>query len=293
MAGKRKSRINTLKEKKDMKRARRRRKLLMKKKKETCDKTDVTSVESELAKYKSMSRCYWERWQWELTQRKYEMRKRISSCGREHCVSTKLHEVDLSMLQDPGSEPVFVGRGSFGVVRLQVFRDIKVAVKELLPHTLLNDVQQEVSILASLSHPLLPFLFGVHTSSKPYKIIMQFHGLNNFSTSVTLYEAISKNLFKSPSIWLILSLQILQAFTYLHEEVPVIHNDVTTENVLVTNSFTDDTVVQIVVIDFGKASKANSGKKYNMSDTEKSSYMVKYPYLAPELIEGCVKENMA
>ena len=42
--------MNTLKEKKDMKRARRRRKLLMKKKKETCNKTDVTSVESELAK---------------------------------------------------------------------------------------------------------------------------------------------------------------------------------------------------------------------------------------------------
>ena len=65
-------------------------------------------------------------------------------------------------------------------------------------------------------------------------------------------------LIKSPSIWLILSLQILQAFTYLHEEVQVIHNDVTTKNVLVTNSFTDDTVVQIVVTDFGKASKAKS-----------------------------------
>lgn len=61
----------------------------------------------------------------------------------------------------------FVGRGSFGVVPIQVFRDIKVAVKELLPHTVLEDVQQEASILASLSHPLLPFLFGVHTSRKP------------------------------------------------------------------------------------------------------------------------------
>ena len=84
----------------------------------------------------------------------------------------------------------------------------------------------------------------------------------------------------------------MQAFTYLHEEVQVIHNDVTLKNVLVTNSFTDDTVVQIVIIDFGKASKANSGKMYNLSDTEKSSYMVKYPYLAPELIEGRVKENV-
>ena len=37
------------------------------------------------------------------------------------------------------------------------------------------------------------------------------------------------------------------------------------KNVLVTNSFTDDTVVQIVVIDFGKASKANSGKMYNVT----------------------------
>ena len=64
------------------------------------------------------------------------MRKRISSCGREHCVSTKLHEVDLSMLQDPGSEPVFVGRGSFGVVRLPVFRDINCACATVVTNVL-------------------------------------------------------------------------------------------------------------------------------------------------------------
>ena len=59
------------------------------------------------------------------------------------------------MLTDPTSSnmlELYVGRGSFGVVKLQLFRGIKVAVKELLPRTNLLDVRHEAQILSKLRY---------------------------------------------------------------------------------------------------------------------------------------------
>ena len=47
------------------------------------------------------------------------------------------HEIDPEYLLDPILEgkrcELYIGRGSFSVVRLQTYRDIVVAVKEMLP----------------------------------------------------------------------------------------------------------------------------------------------------------------
>ena len=51
-------------------------------------------------------------------------------------------EIDPTMLQNPVQKAAehYVGRGSFGIVKVKVFRGILVAVKEFLPRSLKTDV---------------------------------------------------------------------------------------------------------------------------------------------------------
>ena len=74
------------------------------------------------------------------------------------------------------------------MVRLQYYRGMKVAVKEFLPHSMKSDV---VTILSMLNHPNLPYMFGMCTSSLPYRIILQFHGVG-FETVTFIKELVNK-----------------------------------------------------------------------------------------------------
>ena len=108
-------------------------------------------------------------------------------------VSSQFQEIEPSLLINPVQkngqiEDVFVGRGCFAVVKLQLFRGIKVAVKEVLPRTVLSDVHHEASIIMRLSHPYVTYLFGVCTHQHPYKIVMQFEGIANNTTTLTLKD---------------------------------------------------------------------------------------------------------
>ena len=253
--------------------------------------------------YRRMARSFWERWQWELRQRKEAMVREKSaflSSLRGGSTSTpvfQLHEVDHTLLHDPEVEgskvEMFLGRGSFGIVKLQTFRGIKVAVKEMLPQTVLCDVRHEAHILAKLSHPFVPYLFGVCTASQPYRIVMQFHGIAHNAVSLTLFEAITKKTILEGYTWLGLCAQIMEALHYLHEEVGILHNDITANNILVTDSMTEgnESVLQIVLIDFGKATMADDGRKYNLSDVEKAEYTRRYPQMAPEVVDGVTRQT--
>ena len=63
------------------------------------------------------------------------------------------------MLYDPvvdgTSKEVYLARGCFGIVCLKIYRGLQVAVKRLLPRSLLTDVKNEATTLASLCHPYL------------------------------------------------------------------------------------------------------------------------------------------
>ena len=91
--------------------------------------------------YKRMSRSYWERWNWELQKRKeamaLEFKRAFNSASVPQHSSAEFHEIDPATLSDPeglaDEMELYIGRGSFGVVKLQVYRGIHVAVKELLP----------------------------------------------------------------------------------------------------------------------------------------------------------------
>ena len=60
---------------------------------------------------------------------------------------------------------------------MQLYRGIPVAVKQFLPRTVVQDVVNEAEILLQLSHPNLPYLFGVCVTKKPYLIVTQFEGI--------------------------------------------------------------------------------------------------------------------
>ena len=48
----------------------------------------------------------------------------------------------------------------------------------------------------------------------------------------------------------------------------------------------------VVLVDFGKATKKDDSKQYNLSDAEIIEYLKKYPHIAPELIEGEIKQSV-
>ena len=168
---KRKSRLNTKQERNGMKRLRRNRKMKDRKMREvTMSKALETEQahrkesESKLYVQKSIARCFWERWQWEVHNRRQLLSK--ASHQSSHMPSRPaligVREIDSSELQPSDGDSTYIGRGSFGVVKLVRYRGIDVAVKELLPHTLLVDVQHEATIMSRLSHPSMPLLFGIY-----------------------------------------------------------------------------------------------------------------------------------
>ncbi len=137
-------------------------------------KQSVKKGEHRITVLKGMSRTYWERWRWELEKRKEAMITNSRVSSHKHSLHPVVHEVDPSLLTDPvvneKRQEHYLGRGSFGVVRLQLYRGIYVAVKELLPKSVKEDVKHEAEILATLCHPFLPQLFGICTRTQPLRI---------------------------------------------------------------------------------------------------------------------------
>lgn len=144
------------------------------------------------------------------------------------------------------------------------------------------------------------YLFGVCTSTKPFKIVAQFHGfLGELPYSVTVRRELDQpHLGLNDADWISACAQILEAFIYLHNEVEILHNDITTTNVLLGHPTTlplhSSSAVcivgtgryQILVIDFGKATKTIQGKFLHLSQQEKTEYQRKFPQIAPEVVEG-------
>lgn len=169
-------------------------------------------------------------------------------------VTIKIQEIDPKYLKDPtdnagNSIQTYIGRGSFAVVQLQIYRGLKVAVKRLLLSTARIYVEREAQILAQLCHPYLPYLFGVVTSELPYRIIMQYHSVSNKALSVTLSDVLvdSNWTVRSHSIH-----DLCEAVHYLHEDIKILkcNNILICDGLNGPSIFTEDTCdMQIVVID--------------------------------------------
>ena len=222
--------------------------------------------------------------------------------GGTHKVSLKIHEIEPELLHNPTESEdlsTYIGWGSFGVVCIQIYRGIKVAVKELLPRSVVADVRHEAEILALFCHPYLPLLFGVSTSTQPYRIVMQCHGFREKGTSVTLQNALSSpGEVHNEEVMVMLCIQFMEAIRYLHDDAKVLHNDLKCNNILVCDSVAEppalsstETCVQILIIDFGKATSIENGKHYRLSEIEKAEYIRCYSHISPEVIEGLLRQT--
>ena len=119
-------------------------------------------------------------WRYELGER----RKTLECSRSMQPIQVQVPRIDRSLLHDPiefGDHPsdrdLFVGRGSFGVVKCQIYRGIRVAVKEFLPHTVQDSVMKEAHVQLGLCHPYLPLLLGVCISELPYIHVVQYYGI--------------------------------------------------------------------------------------------------------------------
>ena len=71
-------------------------------------------------------------------------RERTINRGKDVQRALSIHEIDPEVLHNPidcDDTQIHIGRGSFGVVQIQIYCGIKVAVKELLPRSLVSDVR--------------------------------------------------------------------------------------------------------------------------------------------------------
>ena len=213
--------------------------------------------------------------------------KRYPGINKEY--SIYIREIDSPQLYDTNATSMSaVGRGSFAVVKVKSYRDILVAVKEFSPGTVLEDVLHEALMLSSLSHNNLPMLFGMCHISRPYKIVMQFYGFHLPDGLVSLtvrQELVAHNSehITTAKDWILLSIHLLRAMTYIHECVGILHNNVKTNNMVITGSKNDPS---LILIDFGSASKITESHKLHLTDSEKQDYYAKYPHIPSEVIEG-------
>ena len=266
---------HSVKERRQMQNARKKRKRLH----EVCSKVNLkqqlhlerkhlTLEKATMLKYKCIARSFWDRWQWELCRRKEELRDSLRQPNVTH--QPIHHQIDPSELVDPicNGKPstLYIGRGLFSVVRVQLHRGILVAVKELLPRTLQCDVIHEANMLIKLCHPHLP---RICTSSQPLRIIVQFHGIN--LNTVTLFQEL-QNLghLTCTREWVMVCAQVIDVLAYSHTEAKTIYSDIKSNNIVMSMSPTGDATASTsigpakctpmyhaVLIDFGKPLKKN------------------------------------
>ena len=86
----------------------------------------------------------------------------------------------------------------------------------------------------------MPFLFGVCTARKPYKIVTQFYHFSERMTPCTIHQAILNNSIPNGGTWLLLVSQMFEAIRYLHDDAYVIHNDIKTNNILLKRTSTSN-----------------------------------------------------
>ncbi|XP_065888089.1 mitogen-activated protein kinase kinase kinase 7-like [Dysidea avara] len=284
-------RANTVAEKQKMKRDRKARKRQRKKcgaaevvKQLYQAKLDHDKTKNQLAFNQKLAQLYWDRWRHEVQERK---------CRRVLPLRVNLPVIPRSSLHD--TEKGVVGRGSFGVVKHMMYRGIDVAVKTFDSDCSNDSVICEASFLSKLQHPNLPLFFGCNTVEQPPYIVVQFYGI--CGKSITIHKELASPIYiTTVEEWLLLCKQLSETVKYLHDAVHCLHNDIKSDNVLLTDGQVTNQSsgnYSVVLIDFNKATRLSDGKQYTLSPYEKTLHYTHHPHLAPEVIEGTSKQTCA
>ena len=88
-------------------------------------------------------------------------------------------------------------------------------------------------------------------------------------------------------------MQLFEALHHLHSEHSILHNDIKSDNIIITeeNLVPERVVYNIVLIDFGKATTKANGRRFHLSKSEQREHLVKDRHISPEVICGEVKQN--
>lgn len=179
---------------------------------------------------------------------------------------------------------------------------ISVVVKELRVKQLRCESQEEAKVRVAQEliyearilnrlgdHPCLPLLFGVCTVRTPYRLIMQFHG-NQDGTSSTISPALAKKRIPNKMTWTRIIAKTVEALARIHEK-GFLHNDLKSNNVVLDNR---DGVYNPVVIDFGKSVPVSAARgPKSLSAERQRQYVREFPHIAPEIVCGVKGQSTA
>ena len=93
--------------------------------------------------------------------------------------------------------------------------------------------------------------------------------------------------------WLAFCVQLFEALNHLHTQALILHNDIKSDNIIITqeSSHSERVLYNIVLTDFGKATKKADGRRFKLTETERRDYLVKYRHIPPEIVRGEMKQN--
>lgn len=193
-----------------------------------------------------------------------------------------MESANVSKDRDGNETDVQPGQGVFGQCLKKYYKGIPVAVKFFNHLSSSQDVKQEANSMALCYHALIPHIFGVNVTRKPYFLVSYFYALGK--SSCTLFRALhSKSMNLSTSTYGKIMLQLCEAMEHIHSKL--LHRDIKSDNILLTEV---NHKYHPMLIDFGKAiplSDAPSKQKC-LSATEQEEYRKKHRHIAPELVLG-------
>ena len=152
-----------------------------------------------------------------------------------------------------------------------------------------KEVIHEATVMLRLGdHCGLPLLFVIQSKVTPFRIVMQFQGINN--KSLTIRRTVRK-IKLSNEEWKSVVDLVGRALQFIHAK-GVLHNDLKGDNILLERR---KNYYNPVIIDFGKSTfiGVTHEQKRLMSTKEQKEYMKKYPHVAPEIVSGRASYSIA
>lgn len=197
-----------------------------------------------------------------------------------------------------------LGSGTYGSCYLGSYRGLDVVVKQLNVKKYSGETQEdaetrvrneliyEARIINKLGdHPGLPLLFGVCSKRAPFRLVMQFHGLQDRSSAFTISSALTKMAISAVTVWLDVIRRVAEALLHVHK-TGFVHNDIKGNNVVLDNR--DGIKYNPILIDFGKSLPVTGLKgPKNLSAEQQKRYKKEYPHIAPEIVAGKRGQSIA